>query len=123
MVVDTSAWIEWLLGSPTGRALGKHLPDRSQWIVPTMVQLELAKWIRREGRGDVAAEVLALTQKCVVVPLWTDIAVSAADQGANLPTADAIIYATARSLGADLLTCDAHFDGLDGVVYVAKKAS
>jgi len=35
-------------------------------------------------------------------------------------TADAIVYATAQEQGADLLTCDAHFDGLPGVMFVAK---
>jgi predicted nucleic acid-binding protein len=38
----------------------------------------------------------------------------------KLATADAIIYATARLMDADLLTCDAHFDGLEGVVYLPK---
>jgi predicted nucleic acid-binding protein len=33
---------------------------------------------------------------------------------------DAIIYATARTHGAELLTCDAHFEGLDGATYLAK---
>jgi PIN domain nuclease of toxin-antitoxin system len=40
----------------------------------------------------------------------------------KLPMADAIIYATALQEYADLLTCDAHFEGLPGVVYVAKQA-
>ena len=34
--------------------------------------------------------------------------------------ADAIIYATALAMGADLLTCDAHFAKLPRVVYLAK---
>jgi predicted nucleic acid-binding protein len=34
--------------------------------------------------------------------------------------ADAIIYATAILHAADLLTCDAHFASLPGVVYLAK---
>lgn len=123
MVVDTSAWIEWLRGSTTGQALGTHLPERSRWIVPTIVQLELAKWISREGNPDAADRVLALTQKCRVVPLWTNTAIAAAEFGvaARLPTADAIVYATARSLGAELLTCDRHFEGLEGVIYVTKR--
>ena len=49
-LVDTSAWIEWLIGSPVGTALTGQLPDRGQWLVPTIVQLELAKWLRREVR-------------------------------------------------------------------------
>jgi len=40
---DTSAWIEWLIGSPTGETLARWLPDRAEWLVPTVVQLELAK--------------------------------------------------------------------------------
>jgi len=34
---------------------------------------------------------------------------------ANLPMADAIVYATARSHQAGLVTSDAHFSGLPGV--------
>ena len=32
IVVDTSAWIEWLTGSALGKKLGKHIPDKAQWI-------------------------------------------------------------------------------------------
>jgi uncharacterized protein with PIN domain len=46
-VVDTSAWIEWLIGSPTGTAVAADLPDKDQWLVPTIIQLEMAKWLTR----------------------------------------------------------------------------
>ena len=36
--------------------------------------------------------------------------------------ADAIIFATANAMRADLLTCDAHFAKLPRVVYVPKGA-
>ena len=42
-LVDTSAWVEWLVGSALGATLAAELPDRTEWLVPTMVQLELAK--------------------------------------------------------------------------------
>ncbi len=38
----------------------------------------------------------------------------------ELGTADAIVYATARRQGAELLTCDAHFKGLRDVALLAK---
>ena len=38
-LVDTSAWIEWLIGSPTGAVVGKELPERGEWLVPTIVQV------------------------------------------------------------------------------------
>ncbi len=40
--------------------------------------------------------------------------------GHRLATADAVVYATARQRGAELLTCDAHFKGLAGVTLFAK---
>ena len=42
-VVDTSAWIEYLVGSPLGKRLAREIPEKAQCVVPTIVQLELAK--------------------------------------------------------------------------------
>src|SRR5438270_968775 len=110
-LVDTSAWIEWLIASPVGVALASELPERDQWVVPTIVQLELAKWLTREVGEDKADRVIAFTETCVVADLDTAIALSAADLSVKhkLSTADAIVYATALAHGADLLTCDRHF--------------
>jgi predicted nucleic acid-binding protein len=117
-VVDTSAWVEWLTGSALGGKVGKSLPARAHWIVPTIVQLELSKWLTRELGEDEADRVIAFSQKCVVVPLDTSLAVMAADlcRLHKLATADAIVYATAQQQGADLLTCDRHFANLPGAV-------
>jgi len=123
--INTSAWIEWLTGSALGKKLGKQFPDKPQCIVPTIVQLELSQWLVRELSEDQADQVIACTQKCVVVPLDTTIALLAADlhREHKLATADAIVYATARHVGAELLTCDAHFEGLPEVVLFPKAAS
>jgi predicted nucleic acid-binding protein len=125
VLVDTSAWIEWLIGSPTGEAVVGHLPEQEGWVVPTMVQLELAKWLAREVGEDKADQVIAFTQVCRVVPLDTEIALAAAEacRAHRLATADAIVFATARAQGATLLTCDAHFDGLPVVRLIPKAAS
>lgn len=121
-VVDTSAWIEWLIGSVLGKNLGGQFPDKPQCVVPTIVQLELSKWLVRELGEEQADQVIAYTQKCVVVSLDTSIALLAADlhRAHKLATADAIVYATARQCGAELLTCDAHFKGLPDVALFAK---
>ena len=121
-LVDTSAWVEWLIASPTGKALAAEMPAREDWLVPTIVQLELAKWLTRELGEDKADQVLAFTQVCRLAPLDTRIALSAADLSAmhKLAMADAIVYATALEYGADLLTCDKHFDGLPEVAFFAK---
>jgi predicted nucleic acid-binding protein len=122
LVVDTSAWIEWLTASTLGEKVGKQLPGREHCVVPTIVQLELSKWLMREVGEDEADQVMAFTQKCAVVPLDTSIALLAADlhRQHKLATADAVVYATAQYMGADLLTCDAHFEGLPDVVLMPK---
>lgn len=121
-VVDTSAWVEWLIGSPVGQTLGQSFPSRETLVVPTIVQLELSKWLIREHREEQADEVIAYTQKCIVIPLDTRIALLAAElhRQYKLATADAIVYATAQASNADLLTCDAHFRNLPAVVFLPK---
>jgi len=86
------------------------------------VQLELAKWLAREVGEDKADQTVAFTQMCVVAPLDTKIALAAAEicSKHKLATADAVVYATALEYSADLLTCDAHFDGLPSVTFIAK---
>lgn len=121
-VVDTSAWIEWLAASVAGQTIAAEIPPREAWLVPTIVQLELGKWLGREAGEDRADQVIAFSEVCVVVPLDTKIALAAAALCSRhkLATADAIVYATALMYGADLLTCDAHFEGLPGVRFVSK---
>jgi predicted nucleic acid-binding protein len=123
-VVDTSAWIEWLLDSAAGRRVAALLPGPDEWFVPTIIQLELNKWLVREVGEDKADQVLAFSMTCVVQPLDTGIALAAAElcRARKLATADAVVYATARAAGAELLTCDAHFEGLAGVRFIPKAA-
>ena len=122
VLVDTSAWIEWLIGSATGDKVAEHLPEPQDWLVPTIVQLELAKWLTREVGEDKADQVIAFTQVCQLAPLDTETALAAAEacRAHKLATADAIVFATARAAGARLLTCDAHFKDLPGVTLIEK---
>ena len=121
-VVDTSAWLEWLSDSALGRKVGLELPSTEGWIVPTIVQYELARCLTREVSEGAADDTIAFSTECVVTSLSTRLAVQAAEiaKDHRLAMADAIIYATAVAMGADLLTCDAHFAKLPRVVYVAK---
>jgi Predicted nucleic acid-binding protein, contains PIN domain len=98
------------------------MPAQEDILVPTMVQHELRKWFLRERSEEIADEVIAFMELCVVVPLDTRLALEAAEVSRRhkLASADAIIYATAREHSAELLTCDAHFEGLEGVIYLAK---
>jgi predicted nucleic acid-binding protein len=121
--VDTSVWIETFAATPLGLRLARELPERADCVVPTIVQFELAKWLTREVSEEAADQAIAYTLKCEVVALDTAIALDAAMlcRERKLATADAIVYATARARNADLLTCDAHFEGLPGATYFAKE--
>ena len=124
--IDTSAWIEWVTGSVAGHRIAPLLPAEDEWLVPTIVQYELAKWRERlPPEGEQGTDVLAFSRLCVVAPLTSPIAINAALLGKEhkLAAADAIVYATAQAFDADLVTCDAHFEGLPGVTYVEKRTN
>lgn len=122
-VIDTSVLVEWVVTPASANQWMKdQLPVREKRVIPTIVQLELAKWLGRNQGEGAAERALAYLQKCDVVPLDTRIALRAAEacRQHRLATADAVIYATAQERGVELLTCDAHFEGLPGVVYLPK---
>lgn len=121
-VVDTSIWIEWLSNGPLNQATAEIFPGTADCIVPTIVQLELSKWLMREAGETEADQVIAYTQNCKVVALDTKIALQAAElhRQYKLATADAIVYATALAYDADLITCDAHFEDLPNVIFIRK---
>lgn len=120
VLVDTCGWIEWLTDGPLADAFRPHLAQADALLVPTLIQYELAKWVTRERDETLALEVIGFTQQARVVPLDTSLALSAAALALEhrLAMADAVIYATARSHGATVVTSDAHFEHLFGVTYL-----
>ena len=123
VLVDTCGWIEWLVDGDLAGEFEAALMDTGRLLVPTSVQFELYKWVRRERGESPALETVALTEQGRVVPLTTSIAMLAGDIALDdrLSFADAIIQATARQENAELLTCDDHFQGLEGVRYIPKR--
>jgi predicted nucleic acid-binding protein len=123
-LVDTCGWIEWLTDGVLAADFEPWLKEPEQVYVPTSVQFELYKWVKRERGETQALEVIALTEQCMVIPLNTAISLLAADLAMEhkLSFADAIIYATARQQDVALITSDDHFQGLPDVNYFSKKA-
>ncbi|MGL5733715.1 MAG: type II toxin-antitoxin system VapC family toxin, partial [Beijerinckiaceae bacterium] len=117
-----SAWIEWMGDSATGRKIAPFIVDPAVCIVPTIVQFELAKYLARHATAQLGDQLTAYTSECAVVDLTTTRAVHAAELSRThkLAMADAIIYACAIEHQAELMTCDAHFKDLPGVVYFDK---
>ena len=122
VVVDSTGWVEFLGNGPKSDAFAKYLENPQNVLLPTIVVYEVYKKILREQSPNLAERFLshALAFDNREVPLDTPLAALAAKTSleTNLPMADAIIYASARAHGANLITSDSHFSGLPGVALV-----
>jgi predicted nucleic acid-binding protein len=123
VLVDTCGWIEWLTDGPLADRFAPHMADQTALVVPTLLQFELYRWLCRERDEGFALDVIGVTAQGRVVPLDSPLALLAGDLSARhrLAMADACIYATARQAGVELVTSDAHFQGLPGVVLFPRK--
>ena len=118
-VVDSSAWLEYLVDSERASLFAEPIERTEQLIVPVLVIYELFKKVLRERGEQPAIEVLGLLSQANVVDVDTQIATAAARL--SLPLADSIIYATARRHSAILWTQDEHFADLPGVKFFPKR--
>jgi predicted nucleic acid-binding protein len=123
ILVDTCGWVEWLTEGALADSFVPYMKDPADLLVPTTVQYELYKWVKRESDESTALETIALADDSLVVALSTDIALLAADLRLShkLSFADAVIYASARKYNVELVTSDDHFEGLSDVTYFPKK--
>jgi len=120
-VVDSSGWIEYLVGGPNASFFREPLTEPESLIVPSISVFEVYRYVlRNRGRTDALA-VAASMRQGRVVDLDAGLAVEAAEVGASLklPLADSITYAVAQAHEATLWTQDSDFDGLEGVRFRA----
>jgi len=122
-VVDSSGWIEFLVGGPNAGFFETPLSVQDRLLVPSVIVLEVYRYVLRNEGREKALSVAATMHQGRVIDLDTGLAIEAAELGAShgLPLADSIIYASALSHEATLWTQDADFDGLDHVEYRPKR--
>jgi predicted nucleic acid-binding protein len=125
IVLDSSGWLEFFGDGPYADQFAARLRHPANVMTPTIAIYEVYKWIKRERSEDDAMYAAATMRKTRVVDLSDEIALTAADLSLahKLPMADAIILATARTHGAELVTTDGDFDGMEGVTYFSKKTT
>ncbi|MCB1125081.1 MAG: type II toxin-antitoxin system VapC family toxin [Verrucomicrobiae bacterium] len=123
-VVDSSGWIEFFIGGSNGDCFAEAIQDVDGLIVPAISITEVYRWVLREVSAADALIAAASMKQGHVVPLDARLAVIAAELSHRhrLPLADGIIYATARTADAELLTQDSDLQGLPGVRYFAHPA-
>ena len=126
-VIDTFAWVEYLIGSTRGRSAKKYI-ESGKAGTPTIVLVELTKWFLREVEArrrtlmemNNAFEFIRATT--LSIDLDERLAKTAGETGflmkkriQDWPMADSIVYATAKTAGATVVTGDAHFKLLENV--------
>ncbi len=127
-VVDTYAWVEYLIGSPKGTGAKKYI-EGGRAATPTIVLMELRKWFLRELEAErrtisemneafdfirASTVQIDLDEKLARVAGETDFVMKKKVRG--WPLADSIVYATATTNGATVVTGDPHFKPLEHVV-------
>ncbi|MGA8711210.1 MAG: type II toxin-antitoxin system VapC family toxin [Thermoplasmata archaeon] len=132
LIVDSYAWIEFLLAGPRGPEVRRHFEDPNDLISPDIVLAEVARRLAREesDHGTIAGHLRSMTAISTVVPIDPEVALETIEAAQTLRSyaqrtqlsqpsfADAIILAFARRLGARVLTGDRHFEGLSETEWI-----
>jgi predicted nucleic acid-binding protein len=121
-VLDSSAWIEFFLGSRAGETYRPVVAELASLLVPSVALLEVHRFLSRTASSAMRDEHLDVMRRAQVVDL-TDaraIAASEAAQKHKLAMADAIMYSIAREFKATFWTQDVDYEGLPGVRYRAR---
>ena len=129
-VIDTYAWVEYLVGSKAGSKAKVYI-ESGKALTPSIVLTELRKWFLREIEAHRRTEremqrhfdfVDSVTE---IVPLDNALAVSAGETDFVMkkrirgwPIADSVIYATAKTRAAEVVTGDPHFKGLEDTLFI-----
>lgn len=119
LLVDSSGWLEFFMEGPLAGTYAQHLKHPNEVLTPTVVLYEVYKIIKRQRSEEEALTVAAQMGKTQLVPLNDTIALTAADASLTyqIAMADAIVYATALTHKAKLVTSDADLAPLPGVIY------
>jgi predicted nucleic acid-binding protein len=122
IVVDSSGWLEFLTDGVLADEYAKRLRQPAAVLTPTIVIYEVYKHAKRLLSEEDAVGAVAAMQKTQIIPLTDELALVAADLSLTykLPMADAIVLATAQAHDADVVTSDADFADIPGVVYIPK---
>jgi len=129
-VIDTFAWVEYLIGSRRGITAKEYI-ESGKAATPTITILELAKWFHREmeaGRRTMeemnqAFEFVRTTT--LIVDLDEPMARKSGETDflmkkkvQNWPVADSIVYTTATTANARVVTGDPHFKSVENAIIV-----
>ena len=118
MILDTSAWVEFIEGTERGQEV-KAVLEREENFTSMVTLSEIAQWCLRNGRENVAATIDEVKRISQILPLTEAISIRAGKLsyerkkgGRKLGMIDSIIVATAQAYGLKILAKDNAFRDL-----------
>jgi predicted nucleic acid-binding protein len=122
-IVDSSGWLEYFSDGPNAELFLTPLQEPSSLIVPTITIYEVFKVVLRETSENEALQSIAAMQKGSVIDLTAGMAMNASKLSLqhNLPMADSIILATAKTYKSIIWTQDSDFENFPSVKFFPKK--
>lgn len=130
-MIDTYAWVEYLLGSKPGAKARSYI-EGGRGLTPSVVLSELRRWYLREieagrrSQREMQTHFAYVESSTEIVPLDATLAMQSGETDflmkkrvKDWPLADSIIYATAKSRSAQLVSGDPHFESLEDVVFIS----
>lgn len=124
IVVDSSGWVEFFTDGPLTDAYAGKLRNLPSVLTPVVVLYEVYKRLKRELSEHDAVVAVSAMQRTRIVPITSELALTAADLSLehHLAMADAMILA-AGLYRAELVTSDRDFESIPGVTYLPKPSS
>jgi predicted nucleic acid-binding protein len=133
-VIDTYAWIEIFIGSKSGEKAKEILQKAEETYTPDVVIAEIARKYLREGMKEqtILERLTTIEETSEIIPIDKNIAFESAKCYLELTEKtktrklkapslfDAIVLATARKLGAKMVTGDEHFKQINETLWIGK---
>jgi predicted nucleic acid-binding protein len=129
-VIDTYAWVEYLLGSKQGSKARTYI-EGGRGLTPSIVLSELRRWYLREieagrkSQRDMQEHFTYVESVTEVVPLNAALALQSGETDfimkkriKDWPLADSVIYATAKSRAAKVVSGDPHFRSMEDAIFI-----
>jgi predicted nucleic acid-binding protein len=119
-LVDSSGWVEFIGDGPLAEKFAPYFEREEHLLVPAIVLYEVYKKLLSAQGSTAADRFLSAALRARFVPIDERLALLAAriSLDRRLAMADAMIYATALTAGAHLITSDSHFQGLAEVTVI-----
>jgi predicted nucleic acid-binding protein len=125
IVIDSSGWVEFFVDGPLSNVYEGRLRNLPAVLTPVIVLYEVYERLKRDLSEDDAVVAVSAMQRTRIVPITSELALTAADLSLEygLAMADAMILATAKLYRAELVTSDRDFETVAGVTYLPKPSA